>query len=413
MDDVTVSMYNVGFGDCFLLRIPSDGGERKVLIDCGSIKQGSARSIDDVVERIVADVDDGTGPSIDVVVITHRHRDHVSGFASELWRRVAVSEVWLPWTEDPDDPVARDILQTMASFAQSLRVDRDAGRFAAMSETEIELVDHVIDNTLALSNEAAMATVHRGFKGGSSGAERRFLDREPGTLDTEKALPGVNVHVLGPSRDEDIIRDMNPPSGESFLRVADDGGPDLDSSDRLPFEPIAVPPPDLLPAAVEERLREIARRSLLMGAVALESAVNNTSLMLVFEIGEAVLLFPGDAQWGTWKVNLDDDVRRDLLARTTFYKVGHHGSHNATPVRFVEDVLNADGRDDVWAAISVTRHGRFVKIPKAELVDELSARIADPTRLVRSDEPPAAPAPPMTVVRDGADVIRYDFTLST
>ncbi|MFC9917288.1 hypothetical protein [Agromyces binzhouensis] len=412
MGEVTVSMYNVGFGDCFLLRIPADGGERKVLVDCGSIKRGSAGSIDDVVERIIADVDDGSGPSIDVVVITHRHRDHVSGFASELWRRVAVSEVWLPWTEDPDDPIARDILQTMASFADSLRVDRDAGRFAAMSAAETELVDHVIENTLALSNEAAMSTVHRGFAGGSSGATRRFLERRPGMLDTSEVLPGVKVHVLGPSRDEDVIRDMNPPSGESFLHVADGGGPDLDTSDLLPFEPIPAPGPGLLQMGVEERLREIARRSLLMGAVALESAVNNTSLMLVFEIGEAVLLFPGDAQWGTWKVNLDDDVRRDLLARTTFYKVGHHGSHNATPVRFVDDVLNADGRDDVWAAISVTRHGRFTKIPKDELLDELSTRIANPDRLVRSDRPPSPAPPPMSVIPGRSGVIRYDFTLS-
>lgn len=51
-----------------------------------------------------------------------------------------------------------------------------------------------------------------------------------------------------------------------------------------------------------------------------------------------VLLFPGDAQVGNWLSW--DDVRWEgeysevssasPLSRTAFYKVGHHGSHNAT-----------------------------------------------------------------------------------
>jgi hypothetical protein len=51
-----------------------------------------------------------------------------------------------------------------------------------------------------------------------------------------------------------------------------------------------------------------------------------------------VLLFAADAQRGNWiswsrKSFKDGDVTitaRDLLSRTVLYKVGHHGSHNAT-----------------------------------------------------------------------------------
>ena len=58
-----------------------------------------------------------------------------------------------------------------------------------------------------------------------------------------------------------------------------------------------------------------------------------------------MLLFPGDAQEGnwlswqnpsiTWQVNAPEGkattvTAKDLLARTVFYKVGHHSSHNAT-----------------------------------------------------------------------------------
>ena len=58
-----------------------------------------------------------------------------------------------------------------------------------------------------------------------------------------------------------------------------------------------------------------------------------------------VLLFPGDAQEGNWLSWHDPSIKwdvtdangetatitaKDLLARTVFYKVGHHSSHNAT-----------------------------------------------------------------------------------
>lgn len=67
---------------------------------------------------------------------------------------------------------------------------------------------------------------------------------------------------------------------------------------------------------------------------------NNASLVLAFELGKGgkVLLFAADAQrgnwlsWGSkdWKDGPDKLSTRDLLARTVLYKVGHHGSHNAT-----------------------------------------------------------------------------------
>ncbi len=112
--------------------------------------------------------------------------------------------------------------------------------------------------------------------------------------------------------------------------------------------------------------------------MAIEQAVNGTSLMLVFEIGQAVLLFPGDAQWGTW----DNAIRtaRPLLERTTFLKVGHHGSHNASPRTFVEHVLGAD-----FTAMVSTRPTKiFKQIPRLPLLEALVAKQAAPA-LARSD----------------------------
>ena len=75
-------------------------------------------------------------------------------------------------------------------------------------------------------------------------------------------------------------------------------------------------------------------------ALDINAGINNTSLVLAFELQESkkVLLFVGDAQrgnwnsWteGSWKDGDETITARDLLARTVLYKVGHHGSHNAT-----------------------------------------------------------------------------------
>jgi hypothetical protein len=76
-------------------------------------------------------------------------------------------------------------------------------------------------------------------------------------------------------------------------------------------------------------------------ALQLDNSINNTSLVLAFELvaSRKVLLFVGDSELESWKswqsreFTLKDGKKvtaQDLLARTVFYKVGHHGSGNAT-----------------------------------------------------------------------------------
>lgn len=426
---VLVSMYNVGFGDCFLLRFAGPDREHKMLIDCGSIKKGKDGDtdveIDEVVDRIIEDVrDDNDVARIDVVAMTHRHKDHVSGFSKDAWDEVEVDEVWMPWTEDPDDPEAQRLLNEMSSFALALHEEYKAlAARGNLNAAESSLIEHVLENTLDLSmrthddlaqldamgltNESAMATLHRGFAGGSQGPTRRFLKRSRPSR-PRRPIPGVDIHVLAPSDDESVIADMDPPATESFLRIAT-GTSEL--GETLPFAGEAFPNPADVPGispALAELLVRISNGSAMLAAAALEKAVNNTSLFLAIEVGEAVLLFPGDSQWGSWKLNLDDPQRLDLMRRTRFYKVGHHGSHNANPRTFIED----EHLTDLWcAATSVTPHGRFTKIPEPDLLAELAARFADAgdgvAGVVRSDEPPpAATSPGGVVVVDG---MRIDF----
>jgi len=106
------------------------------------------------------------------------------------------------------------------------------------------------------------------------------------------------------------------------------------------------------------------------------------------------LLFVGDAQWGNWSYWLygkavsgtDPGITaraRDILGSIDFYKVGHHGSTNATPIPVV-GALNKN-----CAAMCSTATGAYGKpekkteVPRTALMDALEARTGN--RLVRSD----------------------------
>src|SRR5260370_20095147 len=101
-------MYRVGMGDCFRVSIPATGTNRKhILIDCGVHAQSKFKGL----PESVAAIEKETGGQLDVVVATHAHADHISGFGSEseTFNRFEVGEVWLPWLEDLSHPTAKKL----------------------------------------------------------------------------------------------------------------------------------------------------------------------------------------------------------------------------------------------------------------------------------------------------------------
>jgi beta-lactamase superfamily II metal-dependent hydrolase len=113
-------------------------------------------------------------------------------------------------------------------------------------------------------------------------------------------------------------------------------------------------------------------------AAAIDQAVNNTSLVTMIEVGGQFLLFPGDAQWGTWKAILDDADGRRLLEHTTMLKVSHHGSHNGTPKELVEKLL----QKGTVALVSTEPVKQWPDVPRAPLMKALAAQAI----LARSDK---------------------------
>ncbi len=376
-----IRMYNVGFGDCFLLTMPGADRDRRILVDCGTVAVGP-HSMNEMVARVIKDCTDEDGTArIDVVVATHRHRDHVSGFSNNAWRAVEVGEVWMPWTEHPTDKEARRIRETQSKLALTLRA-RFAQYLAApalspLPAAQVQQLDALMLN--ALTNEAAMDMLHNGFAGKR---KLSFLPKADATsmhFETD-VLPGVTVYVLGPSRDPEVIRDMDPPAGKSYLRLVDGLGKDgMPEPFRATWH-IADTPAECPSLTADDRIRlqTLNSEMELNVATSLDKAVNGTSLMLVFKIGSKHLLFPGDAQWGTWQSALKNADARALMERAVFYKVGHHGSHNATPPEYVEHVMGAEIH-----SMCSTKPGSYNEVPREPL---LSALVTHHAHVARTDE---------------------------
>jgi hypothetical protein len=388
-------MYNIGFGDCFLLTFPAPVRPRKVLIDCGVhfLGHNQKQPFKDVLKQLIEDVKENGIPTIDLVVATHRHQDHVSGFANEMWNDVEVKEVWMPWTENYADKQAVEILLSQSSKAQKVhqllsKMVSNPGLFGLDHEekiAEIEQIKGFAENSL--KNPEAMNMLHHGFKGGDA-IPRKYLplrDRELNTIQPD-FLPGVTVYVMGPSYDDTVIASMEPPTGEQWFKMMEDRG-NTETPPVFPFhpdwsrKPSALRTADLLLSPRDRRtIRSVDDNTAFSLAKGVEDAVNGTSLMIMFKIGSAHLFFPGDAQHGTWQAALKDNEWRELLTKTNFYKVGHHGSHNATPKEFVHKVLRAGS--NCKAMVSVYPVKIFEQIPKANMLADL---VALPAEYVRSD----------------------------
>jgi hypothetical protein len=181
---------------------------------------------------------------------------------------------------------------------------------------------------------------------------------------------------------------MDPPKGQGYLRLLG-AAPRLNDGSEAkmrPFAPEFVVDGAAVPWQLSAHELQLINSAGVMTemavAVALDKAVNGTSLVLLLEVAGTLLLFPGDAQWGTWMNILDDAQWRELLRRVAFFKIGHHGSHNATPPNFVRKLMPRG----CCAMASTMSRAIWKFIPKQELLTDLLTHGAE---VARSDDPPA------------------------
>src|SRR5512133_2734073 len=81
---IEIRSYQVGFGDCFLLSFLYAGNrKRHVLIDFGSSRLPGTLKQSEYMPRVAEDIRGVCGGKLDAVVATHRHLDHINGFATD------------------------------------------------------------------------------------------------------------------------------------------------------------------------------------------------------------------------------------------------------------------------------------------------------------------------------------------
>jgi hypothetical protein len=411
-------MYNVGFGDCFLLTFPyrqQDGGDRHVLIDFGSFPRpkGAPKNF---MERVARDIATRCQGGRLAVVATHRHADHISGFATnakhtasgDIIAAIKPEIVIQPWTEHPDAATdahrapalrraAREFhrsLQALEGLAAGLVADRR--RLPSFLATDVRdqlafLGENSISNKSAVKNLMRMGRrkpryVHAGAQSGLT-----------------NVLPGVKVRVLGPPTFEQApeIRAYARKSDEYWVRlqrlVALDPGGDRasKSGNGALFGRVARHGTAGAPAHAAwfiKRLRRTYEEELLSIVTFLDDVLNNTSLILLFEVGRQKLLFPGDAQLENWSYALRKFRAR--LKGVTVYKVGHHGSLNATPKTLWRIMTDGDAAvaPDHFVTLMSSRsnvhggkHGRPTEVPRGPLVTALRERSRLVTTLDRDD----------------------------
>jgi hypothetical protein len=351
-DRVAVRMHNVGFGDCFLLSFtygqPLEDGrdERHVLIDFGSTSLPTGRDLTTVAQEIRT----RTSGALDVVVLTHRHRDHLSAFGTKAIADLLTSGqppslVVRPWSEDP----AADANFKGAAGGPGdrslgfLRSMRDAHGFATAISEDITAAKgrglsadlHQMAMT-QLANADAVAQLDAWADGSGEYLCYGMASR------IEQVVPGLGVRVLGPPTIEQHpeVAGQREVDAEEFWMLYRGLA---ESVPRETYERLGSRRAE--PAAAEgdhgtgslgptrwitDRLDHQQLASFLRIVRTMDDQLNNTSLILLLSVegqgGMKRMLFGGDAQIENW------DVHRRPMAALVSTKTGVHGDSPETAV---------------------------------------------------------------------------------
>lgn len=405
----TVRTYQVGFGDCFLLSIGyANGTEKHVLIDFGTTKlppDAPQSRMKDIAENIA----ERCGGKLTAVIATHRHQDHISGFSVNKLGKgsgaiIAALDPELviqPWTEHPDlaiDATSGISLQGRNAMAAEMRslssmqaVSANYVAEARRNNQYLRGLNKELKNELSfigednIANRSAVETL---MAMGHAKGRAEYL--HAGQATALASLLGVGVDVFGPptvDQRADVKTQRSSNAGE-YWHLAAHASHALQGEVGAKVAPLF---PDHIVGRTQNefpiparwlisRARRMRGNQMLQIVRMLDGAMNNTSLIVLFRIGSKSLLFPGDAQGENWGYALEQPDWMAKLAEVDLYKVGHHGSLNATPkslwAKFAKKSEDPDDEDRLATLMSTLegKHGHaddHTEVPRETLVAQL------------------------------------------
>jgi hypothetical protein len=324
-----VRAYNVGFGDCILLSWDEPDRMHHAWVDFGTHSSDKVINYQAVVDDVVAT----TGGQLDLLMVTHRHLDHLGGFYSmwqQLHDKLHIDRIWHAWVTAAID--SKFELATQAAAAL-LPPELLAGPsvVAGIYQNNLALTTRDrMDKIETLALPAAVFKIHR-------------------ELDLTEALPAgwseMHIDVLGPEKDSskylqsiDTSMQARAALDSEFDRFAAAGVPasiDATASGAVESadDPAAVP--DFMKLADFARLRRLLRGGGTDLLAAVNTSRNNTSIVTRWRWKDVTLLMTGDAELESWHYLRENGAN----VGATLVKVGHHGSINASPTWGYEQVF--------------------------------------------------------------------------
>jgi beta-lactamase superfamily II metal-dependent hydrolase len=419
-----VRMYRVGFGDFFLLTVPSKEGPQHIVVDCGVTKGKTGKGDIGTIKDAVAHMARETGGKLALIIVTHRHMDHIIGFSrcAEVFQRFKdrVDAIWMPYWETEYDANVSKFQSKLTSLALDVKNHLALASDSTPDRAEmLAMLENATGNVLGMAgtgggtNDDSLALLKEGF-----GVKPNYYSQgQKPELPKALVKAGLAAEILGPPPEDATpfmkLEDLKKGVGQ-YLQAAENGG---DSKKFRPFGgsweagssdyPAGafrewVPRPGTASAydnpdrRVLEKAVEEAQPSVLLTAVKqLDSFLNNQSLVVLFTYKGKKLLFAGDAQAGNWEYWLYDEndptkapalklgkKGEAVLGALDFYKVGHHGSTNATPIVAVENMKAGT------TAMCSTQEGSFGSVEKNSEVPRipLMEALAKKCVVVRSDQ---------------------------
>ncbi len=393
--ELRVRMYRIGFGDFFLVTVPTDDGPKYILIDCG-VHAGNIGSMSDCVKNMA----ELTKGKLALVIVTHNHADHLSGFATEAeqFAEFEVDTVWITNRLAPENKTAMKVKKQVGALASHLSLQL-AGRSDWVGQQALTMVNNAL-GVAGGSNDEALKTVLTRFKGKR---DIKYYEAGQDPVLPKSLQTVLKARILGPAPIDQAseFTASDNKAAQYFSALEERGYPE--DAKVQPFDrhwPASAQDygdaykPWVSPEAMEKALQALRPDVLAAAAATIDGTLNNQSLVVLFTCQKKNLLFVGDAQWGNWAHWLygkavkggDPGISAEaqkILGAIDFYKVGHHGSTNATPIPAVSAL-----RKDCVAMCSTQMRcygcvDRNTEVPRIALMEALEERTDK--RLVRSD----------------------------